>query len=456
MSGTEATPYRVVRPIAKGGMGRVDMVVRAEGAFRRVYAMKRLRAAYLDEKDVRAMFIDEGRIAGLIRHPHVVGVIDVGEDAEGPFMVMDYIEGITARRLIRWSTQAEHPLPAQVCARIVQHAALGLHAAHELRGEDGKPLQLVHRDVSPQNVIIGYDGLARVVDFGVARAMGRTTRTSTGVLKGKIGYMAPEQLRFKKPDRRADLFALGVVFWELLAGRRLYSDGEMGDVAQEILQGAPPDIDEVRTDVHPSIVQLLFELLAKAPDDRPASAGEVASRLEAIVADLASTEGTIGLADFLSLHFAEEREEQTREVTAALSAANRPATRPTRENTSTPSVARWWLLALAAAVVASGLVVWFVWSPEPSIPEPVPLSEPAPVMAADESDAPSGPEDEVAIPEIATEDPPAPRRGPRRRIREARRVATMTLPMTASMEPPATPRAPRERASMLREFGQAL
>jgi len=175
-----------------------------------------------DDPSVRRMFLEEGRIAGLVRHPHVVSVVDVGEDDAGPYLVMDFVEGVSLAEVVARTAARRQLVPMPIALRIATQVAEGLHAVHETAGPDGQPLQLIHRDISPQNVLIGFDGTARVSDFGIAKALGRATRTTTGVLKGKLGYLAPERLRFEEPDRRADLFSFGVVLFELLAGRRLY------------------------------------------------------------------------------------------------------------------------------------------------------------------------------------------------------------------------------------------
>src|SRR5688572_8903729 len=247
----------------KGGMGRVDLVLRRDGRFERLYAVKRMHAAYRDDPSVFEMFVDEARIAGLVRHPNVVSVLDVGEDDDGPFLVMDYIDGVPASKLISTMAAIEAELPVALCLEVAAQAAEGLHAAHELRGHEGAPLGLVHRDISPQNILVGFDGAVRVTDFGIARAYGRTIRTSTGILKGKMGYMSPEQLAYQHPDRRSDLFSLGIVLYEMLSGERLYRDDDPIETAQRILKDPPPDIGEVREDVPVEVVELLFELLAK-------------------------------------------------------------------------------------------------------------------------------------------------------------------------------------------------
>jgi len=317
-------------------MGRVDLAVRKEGSFERLFAVKRLKPELAEEEGVRAMFLDEARIAGLIRHPNAISVVDVGEDESGPFLIMPYVDGITVAELI--GGRKGDLIPMEVALKIVIHAAEGLHAAHELVGPDGAPLELVHRDVSPQNIMVGFDGVALVTDFGVAKALGRTTRTSTGVLKGKLGYLAPEQLRFEEPDRRADLFALGVVLFELLTGCRLYKNGDGLEGPRRILNEPPPDLTDYRDDAEPELVELLFELLAKQREKRPSDAKKVARRLEAILASVVATGKSVDVADYLAKHFSQKRAEMQAHIQQArsrstdgaiefetLSAASKPA-----------------------------------------------------------------------------------------------------------------------------------
>jgi eukaryotic-like serine/threonine-protein kinase len=287
-------------------MGQVDLVARREGGFQRLFAQKRLRPHLVGDADVRQMFLDEGRIAGLIRHPNVVSVVDVGEDDAGPFLIMDFVEGIALSDLVeRAAARGEH-VPLPVCLRVAIQVAEGLRAAHELRGPDGQSLELIHRDVSPQNVLVGFDGIARVTDFGIAKILGRTSQTTSGVLKGKVGYLAPERLRFEQPDRRADLFSFGVVLFELLAGRRLYGGSDAVEGPRRILREPAPDIAEEREDVEPELVELLFELLAKDRAHRPPDAGVVAQRLERVLATAIAAEGPIDTSAYVKRLFAAE------------------------------------------------------------------------------------------------------------------------------------------------------
>jgi eukaryotic-like serine/threonine-protein kinase len=302
-------PYTFVASIARGGMGYVELCCRREGRFLRWCGRKRIHESYRTDLRFRSMFMDEARLAGLVRHPNVVGVSDVGEDDDGPYFIMDYVEGVSLSRAIRQTVRSGHAIPMQVAIRICREVALGLHAAHEVRSEDGTVLQLVHRDVSPQNVLIGFDGSVRVTDFGIAKALGNASQTNAGVLKGNMGYLSPEQLRFEEPDRRSDIFSLGVTLYELLSGARLYPNTDGFDGTRRILSEPPPDIGEVRNDVPPELVELLFEMLAKDRYARPTTAQEIGGRLEAILAPLIAEEGSVTIGDFMDQHFALERQQ---------------------------------------------------------------------------------------------------------------------------------------------------
>jgi serine/threonine-protein kinase len=406
---TEAS-YRTLYTLAVGGMGQVDLAVRREGSFERLFAIKRLRPELVSEPDVRAMFLDEARIAGLIRHPNVVSVVDVGEDAKGPFAVMEFVEGISVAELL--ARRDLQPLPMAVALRIALQVADGLHAAHELAGPSGEPLELVHRDVSPQNVLIGFDGIARVTDFGIAKALGRVSKTSTGVLKGKLGYISPEQLRFEEPDRRADLFALGVVMFELLTGQRLYRSMEGTDGPRRILTEPPPDLADYRDDAEPELVALLFELLAKERAARPPTARHVARRLEGLLATLTTAGETVDTAEFITQSFGGEREALRARIASAQAEPNRGRRRPRRG----PLLAA----VLAVMVGAAGMYLFTraepaaVATPErPAIAAPpprelAPLAEPVP---APDAAARQAPEEPSPLPRRAPA--PAPRKPPK-------------------------------------------
>ena len=214
--------YEILLPIAKGGMATVYLA-RAEGhgGFDRYVALKLTLPHLREDPDFAAHLVDEAKLVAHIRHTHVVPVLDVGEDALGVFLVMEYVAGDSLSGLIRLASKTDTPLPARVALRILVDALDGLHAAHEHRDEDGGPLDVVHRDFSPQNILVGTDGVARLADFGIAKAASRASTTAAGTIKGKMRYLSPEQARGAPLDRRCDLWAAGVVAWEILCGRRL-------------------------------------------------------------------------------------------------------------------------------------------------------------------------------------------------------------------------------------------
>ena len=333
----------------------MDLAARQDQRFVRLFALKRLHPHLAEDPAVREMFLDEARLAGLIHHPNVVGVVDVGQDNEGPFFVMDYVEGVPLSLLV-----AQAPMPVAEACKVVMQVAEGLHAAHELKDTMGTPLGIIHRDVSPQNILLGFDGLARLTDFGVARAMDSGAQTRTGVLKGKMSYMAPERLRFEPSDRRADLYALGVVFWEVLAGRRLYGAAEGAESARRILHEPPPDIGMERDDVPAPVVELLFALLAKDPALRPSTAAQVAQLLQAVLDAFAQEGETIELAAYLTERFDFLRQTRTNQIRLALAAP--PQTRASFTNTQTIAKPkqRWpWIIGVTFAV-ASGVTYLLV------------------------------------------------------------------------------------------------
>ena len=418
--------YTRVTTIAQGGMGYVELVFRREGRFLRWCARKRLHEQYRSDPTFRSMFMDEARLAGLVRHPNAVGVLDVGVDDDGPFLIMDFVEGVSLSRLIADAVGAGRSIPMQVAVRICMDASQGLHAAHEVRAEDGTVLRLVHRDVSPQNILIGFDGTVRVTDFGIAKALGNSSRTSAGVLKGNMGYLAPEQLRFEEPDRRSDFFSLGVTLYEMLSGRRLYPNKTGFDGTRRILTEPPPDIGEVRNDVPPELCELLFEMLAKERDSRPVTAAEIGSRLEGILAVLIAEEGSVTVSDYMSQHFEKQCQEQRAILAAHL---KRVESEPSQTLRSLPVTADSGAHALparagsrrarnvfiAVSLTAGAAALAMTWMRSPGdvalssgVVAPGPVSDPAPPSAGRvvlSPPTPQVPERAVPSPVVATASP---------------------------------------------------
>jgi serine/threonine-protein kinase len=242
--------------LGTGGTATVYLArTRGVAGFEREVALKLVHAHLRADEESRLHLLEEARLAARIRHPNVVPVTEVDSDACGVFLVMDYVEGEALSGLVRVLREQNHRLPPRLIARIMNDALAGLHAAHELRDAQGNFIGLVHRDFSPQNILVGIEGVARLADFGVAKAASRTVRTKTGLVKGKVAYMSPEQARGHKVDRRCDVWAAGVVVWELITGRKLYDHEDdvatlLSVVTEEpprlasVMQGVPPALDE--------------------------------------------------------------------------------------------------------------------------------------------------------------------------------------------------------------------
>jgi serine/threonine-protein kinase len=298
-AGQRIDRYQLVCPIATGGMGSV-WVARLHGkhGFQRLVALKLIRPDYTTDDRFRAMFLNEATLASRISHPNVVPIVDLGEEAGVLFCAMEYVEGQSLNEVLKVLDKRGERLPLGITLRILADSLAGLHSAHELRGEDGQLLQVVHRDVSPHNVLISVDGVARIIDFGVAKARERIDGESTGgALKGKARYMAPEQLSGTGVDRRADLWAVGVMAYYMLAGKLPY-DGE-NDVAVlcAVLNGS--EVEPLPSSVPASIRALVAALLERDRDRRIANADEARSRIEKAMTELRVTTTTTEVARYL-------------------------------------------------------------------------------------------------------------------------------------------------------------
>jgi serine/threonine protein kinase len=277
--------YVIYDQVAVGGTARVHLARRVGPAkFSRIVVMKALKPVFSADEELRAMLADEAWLAARISHPNVVSVIDVEVEGDELWLALEYVHGETLSALLR--SQAGKPVAPGVVATIMAGVLHGLHAAHELHDESGTPLDLVHRDVSPQNIIVGVDGVARVLDFGIAKAIGRSQATRDGEIKGKIAYMAPEQLFSEPVTRRTDLFATSIVMWEALTGRRLF----MGETESEtIVRAGSMQIPAPSSVVPlpPALDAVLLKGLARDTTQRYATAREMALAIEGSV-ELAS------------------------------------------------------------------------------------------------------------------------------------------------------------------------
>ncbi|MEZ4257863.1 MAG: protein kinase [Polyangiaceae bacterium] len=272
--------YDLLLPIASGGMGSVYLA-RAAGAagFERDVALKLTHHHLRESATFVSEVLAEAEIASRIQHTNVVPVLDVGEDDLGVFLVMEYIAGDSLSGLIKKARETGETLPQRVCMRILVDALAGLHAAHELTDDEGRPQHVVHRDFSPQNILVGLDGVSRLTDFGIAKAASRASHTTSGVIKGKACYVAPEQAQDLALDRRCDVWAAGVVAWELLAGRRLYSSENEAAILLRIVSETPPRVSSVVADVPPAVDEAIARALTTDPGSRTPTAQAFAKDL---------------------------------------------------------------------------------------------------------------------------------------------------------------------------------
>jgi serine/threonine-protein kinase len=273
--------YLLFGEIASGGMATVHFGrLSGVAGFSRTVAIKRLHPQYAQDPDFLAMFLDEARLAARIRHPNVVPTLDVISNDAEVFLVLEYIQGESLAKLLRAVRGMMTSTDTRVMTTIMAGVLHGLHAAHEAVSEQGEPLNIVHRDVSPQNILVGVDGVARLLDFGVARAVGRLQTTRQGQLKGKIAYMAPEQLHNLSVTRQCDIYSASVVAWEALTGQRLFSGDNQAALATAVLQAPIRPPSQVAPHVPLAIDRVVMRGLERDPGRRYASAREMAIDLE--------------------------------------------------------------------------------------------------------------------------------------------------------------------------------
>jgi serine/threonine protein kinase len=273
--------YAIFDRIAAGGMAAVHVArLVGEGGFARTVAVKRLHPQFALDPEFVAMFLDEARLAARIRHPNVVATLDIVTANGEPFLVMEYVDGESLSVLLRTARERGAAVPVDVAAGILVQVLHGLHAAHEARNDLGEPLGMVHRDVSPQNVLVGVDGVARVLDFGVAKALGKLHTTREGQLKGKLGYLSPEQVFGHPVTRRSDVFAAAVVLWETIAGRRLFAAESEGNVLQRIMEGVVVPPSTHAPGAPAALDDVVMRGLAREPADRFDDALAMAEAIE--------------------------------------------------------------------------------------------------------------------------------------------------------------------------------
>jgi len=430
--------YVLLDEIASGGMATVHFGrLLGSAGFARTVAIKRLHPMFAKAPEFVEMFTDEARLAARMRHPNIAATLDVVSMAGELFLVMEYIQGESVARLVRLTAQRKETVPAPIAAAIAVGTLMGLHAAHEATTESGESLRVVHRDVSPQNIMVGSDGVPRVLDFGVAKAVGRLQTTRDGEVKGKTAYMAPEQLSGRDIDRRVDVYAASVVLWEMLTGHRLFVADSVAATLAQVLGAEVEPPSRYAPAVPVELDALVLRGLSRDRDRRFATALEMASALERTL--LLPTAREVGAwlqsvaAESLASHRAILRRIESAEVGAgqpldafdapreplilpaqatAVMAPGTPARRPRRRRPM------WLLLPAAIAGGAAAILAGTHLSRRPALVAPSTLatsmpeerSPPEPIASAGQSDtvveavaAPS-----VAAPSVATPSVAAP------------------------------------------------
>lgn len=285
--------YELLKIVGQGGMA---VVWKARAADGELVAIKRLNPSLERDPVFVKLFVEEARATATLRHRHIVALRGQGEVRPGQhYLVLQWVHGVDLAHFVDWHYADERPTPWRLVARIGAHVLRGLSAAHERLDESGALSPVYHRDISPGNVLLDAAGIARLADFGVARAMDRASMTQPGILKGKLGYSAPEALRGLPPTAQSDLWSVGVVLWEALTGERLFQAKGIAELLGK-LKGDVPPLAEARPDVPAPIVELVGSFLEKKADDRPVSAWESAAWLESLLDEESSGERILSRA----------------------------------------------------------------------------------------------------------------------------------------------------------------
>lgn len=450
--------------IASGGMATVYLAhLEGPHGFEKVVAVKRIHPHLTSDRRFVSMFLDEARVAALIHHPNVCAVTDFGEFEGSPYLAMEYLSGESFQSVMKRIRHEDGPNPVWLSARIVHDAARGLHTAHTLMGTDGQPLGVVHRDVSPQNIFVLYDGVTKVVDFGVARARGRLSTTQTNEVKGKLPFMSPEQLENQSVDARTDLWALGVVLWEATVGRRLFRGQNDGATIALVLHKPIPKPSDFVPDYPAKLEKIIMRCLERDPDARYQTAEALADDLEEFLYAFGKPAGASQVKKWMESHFPEQiaardallrgevsriprsaedsdssslssirsRLEPMLEDEQAAPTVARPRPRSLRiasepDVPSKPTPSRTWGSVVFALIAVAGLAAMLAVVLPRGEPEPAPTETLAAPVAQDEA-APvpaDAPHEAAANVAAATEAPPVEAPPVERPVREARTVAS--------------------------------
>ncbi len=394
--------HNVLGLLATGGMAEIFLGAEPGG---KPVVIKRVLPHLARQPAFVSMFIDEARLSSLLRHPNIVEVNELGQVGFDLFMVMEYLEGESVHSLIRRSLLRHHDMSYALAAHIIADACAGLHAAHTLCDERGKPYGIVHRDISPSNIMVTYAGAVKVLDFGIATAAHRLTRTATGQVKGKFAYMSPEQCRGEPLDVRSDIFSLGVVLYELTVRRRLFKRANELMVLKAVTSDPIPSPRARAADYPRALERTVMRALSRDPRDRHGSAQELRDELLAVIAELGgvaephaqlSRQMTSLFTDRIDLKREMLREARSgHELHAMPSAEVDEDLDESLDAPPTPAPQRrkrraWWLIPLVAVGVAGAVTASLVAAsgPELAAPAPTAVHQMTPFPATEPGDQP--------------------------------------------------------------------
>jgi serine/threonine protein kinase len=424
MAGRQLGRYEILTQLASGGMASV-YIARAQGVagFERLVAIKVLHPHLAYEQEFISMFLDEARLAARIRHMNVVPTLDISDSpGDGYFLVMEYIEGNHLGALLGRAAKRGERLPRPFVCRVLIDMLQGLGAAHRLTDENGRPLKLVHRDVSPHNILVGTDGIARLTDFGVAKADVRMASTRAGQFKGKLSYMAPEQASTSDADQRSDIFSVGIILWESLTGRRLFKGDSNAATLNKLLNDTVAKPSSIWPELEP-YDEVVMKALSRNPDDRFQSADDFGEALD-LAAGRGGVAKTRDVAEVVRALDADKLRDERHRVREAIELLGRaefaqskvpmpregvtPASQTYSRNDDSashlhasvagtliegrpavsrpsagPGVLRWLVMLLAIAVFSyAGFLVWqLLDTPQESLPAAPTTSAPETVSA---------------------------------------------------------------------------